>query len=176
MVVNRGFSVGALTENRRLFMLKRKTRNILFTSLIAVLLVTTVIAFLKIGKLEKTKDLGLTAYEIGTLNEADGKEAKSDFAFRTDYQKAAKFNKITLAEDADITYVIYYFNADKKFIGKSNALSAETTELPSTQTVGSATENVRYYRVVAIVPDTKDEVTLLNLSSYAKQITVTVNK
>ena len=157
-------------------MLTRNVKRILVGLAVILALVLAIVALSKIGKLEKTKDLGLTAFEIGTLNEADGKEAKSDFAFRTDYQKAAKFNKITLADDADITYVIYYFNADKKFIGKSNALSAETTELPSTQTVNSATENVRYYRVVAIVPDTKDEVTLLNLSSYAKQITVTVNK
>jgi hypothetical protein len=157
-------------------MLKRKTRSLLLTVIIAVLLVTTVVAFVKISKIEKTKDLGVTAFEIGMLNAEDGKEAKSDFALRSSYQKADKFNKITLAEDADVTYQIFYFNADKKFIGKSNALSAETTELTKTFTVSGATENVRYYRVVVIVPDTKDEVTILNMGTYLKQITVTVNK
>lgn len=157
-------------------MLKRKTRSLLLTVIIAVLLVTTVVAFVKISKIEKTKDLGVTAFEIGMLNAEDGKEAKSDFALRSSYQKADKFNKITLAEDADVTYQIFYFNADKKFIGKSNALSAETTELTKTFTVSGATENVRYYRVVVIVPDTKDEVTILNMNSYLKQITVTINK
>lgn len=157
-------------------MLKRKTRSLLLTVIIAVLLVTTVVAFVKISKIEKTKDLGVTAFEIGILNAEDGKEAKSDFALRSSYQKADKFNKITLAEDADVTYQIFYFNADKKFIGKSNALSAETTELTKTFTVSGATENVRYYRVVVIVPDTKDEVTILNMNSYLKQITVTINK
>ncbi len=157
-------------------MLKRKTRSLLLTVIIAVLLVTTVVAFVKISKIEKTKDLGVTAFEIGMLNAEDGKEAKSDFALRSSYQKADKFNKITLAEDADVTYQIFYFNADKKFIGKSNALSAETTELTKTFTVSGATENVRYYRVVVIVPDTKDEVTILNMGTYLKQITVTINK
>ena len=157
-------------------MLQRKTRSLLLTVIIAVLLVTTVVAFVKISKIEKTKDLGVTAFEIGMLNAEDGKEAKSDFALRSSYQKADKFNKITLAEDADVTYQIFYFNADKKFIGKSNALSAETTELTKTFTVSGATENVRYYRVVVIVPDTKDEVTILNMGTYLKQITVTINK
>lgn len=157
-------------------MLKRKTRSLLLTVIIAVLLVTTVVAFVKISKIEKTKDLGVTAFEIGMLNAEDGKEAKSDFAIRSSYQKADKFNKITLAEDADVTYQIFYFNADKKFIGKSDALSAETTELTKTFTVSNATENVRYYRVVVIVPDTKDEVTILNMGTYLKQITVTINK
>lgn len=157
-------------------MLTRKVKRIMVGLAVILALVLAIVALSKIGKLEKTKDLGLTSFEIGTLNASDGKEAKSNFAFRTDFQKAAKFNKIELAEDADVTYVIYYYNADKKFIGKSNALSVATTELPATQTVGSATENVRYYRVAVLVPDTKDEVTLLNLNSYAKQITITVNK
>ena len=143
---------------------------------VALALVLGVVAVVKIGKIEKTKDLGVTAFELGTLNAEDGKEAKSDFAIRSLYQKADKFNKITLAEDADVTYQIFYFNADKKFIGKSNALSAETTELADKFTVSGATENVRYYRVVVIVPDTKDEVTILNMGKYLEQITVTINK
>lgn len=157
-------------------MLTAKVRRIIIGVAVVLALVLAIVAMAKIGKIEKTKELGLTSFEIGTLNASDGKEAKSNFAFRTDYQKSAKFNKIELAEDADVTYVIYYYNADKKFIGKSNALSAATTELPATQTVDSASENVRYYRVAVLVPDTKDEVTLLNLNSYVKQITITVNK
>lgn len=157
-------------------MLTARVKRI-FIGLAAVLaLVLGVVAVVKVGKIEKTKDLGVTAFEIGMLNAEDGKEAKSDFALRSSYQKADKFNKITLVEDADVTYQIFYFNADKKFIGKSNALSAETTELTKTFTVSNATENVRYYRVVVIVPDTKDEVTILNMNSYLKQITVTINK
>lgn len=157
-------------------MFTAKVKRILIGIAAVLALILGIVAVVRIGKIEKTKELGLTSFEIGTLAEADGKEAKSDYAIRSKMQKADKFNKITLADDADVTYVIYYFNADKKFIGKSNALSAETAELATKFTVNSATENVRYYRVVVLVPDTKDEVTLLNMNNYLKQITVTVNK
>lgn len=100
-------------------MFTTKVKRILIGIAAVLALILGIVAVVRIGKIEKTKDLGLTAYEIGTLSETDGKEAKSDFAIRTKMQKADKFNKITLADDADVTYVIYYFNADKKFIGKS---------------------------------------------------------
>lgn len=157
-------------------MFTAKVKRMLIGIAAMLALILGIVAVVRIGKIEKTKELGLTSFEIGALAAADGKETKSDYAIRSKMQKADKFNKITLAEGADVTYAIYYFNADKKFIGKSNALSAETTELETKFTVDSATENVRYYRVVVLVPDTKDEVTLLNMNNYLKQITVTVNK
>lgn len=157
-------------------MLTRKLKRILMGVIVALLAVLVVVALVKIGKMEKTKELGVTSYTIGTISETDGKDAKSTNALRSDYQKAAKFNKIELAENADVTYQIFYYNADKKFIGKSAELTSETTELSKTFTVDSATENVRYYRVVIKVPSDKDDVTLLNKGEYVKQLTVTVNK
>lgn len=157
-------------------MLSRKLKKIALCVVIAALAMASVVAFVKIGKLEKTKDVGTLSYSIGTINEQDGKEAKSEHALRTKHLSADKFNKIVIQDKPDVTYQIFYYNADKKFIGKSADLSADTTELEKTQTVETATENVKYFRVVIKVTDTAKKVTIFNMNKYVKQVTVTLNK
>lgn len=157
-------------------MLSRKLKKIALCVVIAALAMASVVAFVKIGKLEKTKDVGTLSYSIGTINEEDGKEAKSEHALRTKHLSADKFNKIVIQDKPDITYQIFYYNADKKFIGKSADLSADTTELEKTQTVETATENVKYFRVVIKVTDTAKKVTIFNMNKYVKQVTVTLSK
>ena len=144
--------------------------------LIAALVTAVVVAFVKISKIEKTKDVGTLSYSIGSLNADDGKEIKDEHSLRTKHLSADKFNKIDIKDKADVTYQIFYYNADKKFIGKSEDLSADTTELPATQTVNETTENVKYFRVVVKVTDTSKKVTVFNISKYVKQVTVTLNK
>ena len=157
-------------------MLSRNLKKIALCVVIAALAMASVVAFVKIGKLEKTKDVGTLSYSIGTINEQDGKEAKSEHALRTKHLSADKFNKIVIQDKPDVTYQIFYYNADKKFIGKSVDLSADTTELEKTQTVETATENVKYFRVVIKVTDTAKKVTIFNMNKYVKQVTVTLNK
>ena len=157
-------------------MLSRKLKKIALCGVIAALAMASVVAFVKIGKLEKTKDVGTLSYSIGTINEQDGKEAKSEHALRTKHLSADKFNKIVIQDKPDVTYQIFYYNADKKFIGKSVDLSADTTELEKTQTVETVTENVKYFRVVIKVTDTAKKVTIFNMNKYVKQVTVTLNK
>lgn len=157
-------------------MLSRKLKKIALCVVIAALAMASVVAFVKIGKLEKTKDVGTLSYSIGTINEQDGKEAKSEHALRTKHLSADKFNKIVIQDKPDVTYQIFYYNADKKFIGKSADLSADTTELEKTQTVETVTENVKYFRVVIKVTDTAKKVTIFNMNKYVKQVTVTLSK
>lgn len=157
-------------------MLSRNLKKIALCVVIAALAMASVVAFVKIGKLEKTKDVGTLSYSIGTINEQDGKEAKSEHALRSKHLSADKFNKIVIQDKPDVTYQIFYYNADKKFIGKSADLSADTTELEKTQTVETVTENVKYFRVVIKVTDTAKKVTIFNMNKYVNQVTVTLNK
>lgn len=157
-------------------MLSRKLKKIALCVVIAALAMASVVAFVKIGKLEKTKDVGTLSYSIGTINEQDGKEAKSEHALRSKHLSADKFNKIVIQDKPDVTYQIFYYNADKKFIGKSADLSADTTELEKTQIVETVTENVKYFRVVIKVTDTAKKVTIFNMNKYVNQVTVTLNK
>lgn len=157
-------------------MLSRKLKKIALCVVIAALAMASVVAFVKIGKLEKTKDVGTLSYSIGTINEQDGKEAKSEHSLRSKHLSADKFDKIVIQDKPDVTYQIFYYNADKKFIGKSADLSADTTELEKTQTVETVTENVKYFRVVIKVTDTAKKVTIFNMNKYVKQVTVTLSK
>ncbi len=157
-------------------MLSRNLKKIALCVVIAALAMASVVAFVKIGKLEKTKDVGTLSYSIGTINEQDGKEAKSEHALRSKHLSADKFNKIVIQDKPDVTYQIFYYNADKKFIGKSADLSADTTELEKTQSVEKVTENVKYFRVVIKVTDTAKKVTIFNMNKYVNQVTVTLNK
>ena len=154
----------------------KKIKRVLIWVLLGALVVASVVAFVKIGKMEKTKDVGVTSYSIGSLNADDGKEIKDERSLRSKILSADKFNKIDIKDKADVTYQIFYYNADKEFIGKSEELSADTTELPATQTVQSATENVAYFRIVIKVTDTEKKVTIFNMNKYVKQVTVTLNK
>lgn len=154
----------------------RKFKKIMLWVLIAALVTAVVVAFVKISKIEKTKDVGTLSYTIGSLNADDGKEIKDEHSLRSKHLSADKFNKIDIKDKADVTYQIFYYNADKKFIGKSEDLSADTTELPAMQTVGEATENVKYFRVVVKVTDTSKKVTIFNMNKYVKQVTVTLSK
>lgn len=157
-------------------MLSRKLKKIALCVVIAALAMASIVAFVKIGKLEKTKDVGTLSYSIGSLNADDGKEIKDEHSLRSKHLSADKFNKIDIKDKADVTYQIFYYNADKKFIGKSADLSADTTELEKTQTVETVTENVKYFRVVIKVTDTAKKVTIFNMNKYVKQVTVTLNK
>ena len=154
----------------------RKFKKIMLWVLIAALFTAVVVAFVKISKIEKTKDVGTLSYTIGSLNADDGKEIKDEHLLRSKHLSADKFNKIDIKDKADVTYQIFYYNADKKFIGKSADLSADTTELEKTQIVETATENVKYFRVVIKVTDTAKKVTIFNMNKYVKQVTVTLNK
>lgn len=87
-----------------------------------------------------------------------------------------KNNYLFKGDKPDVTYQIFYYNADKKFIGKSADLSADTMELEKTQTVETVTENVKYFRVVIKVTDTAKKVTIFNMNKYVNQVTVTLNK
>ena len=144
-------------------MLSRKLKKIALCVVIAALAMASVVAFVKIGKLEKTKDVGITSI-------------KDEHALRSKHLSADKFNKIVIQDKPDVTYQIFYYNADKKFIGKSADLSADTTELEKTQTVETVTENVKYFRVVIKVTDTAKKVTIFNMNKYVNQVTVTLNK
>lgn len=157
-------------------MLSRKTKRIISVIAILIALALGIFAAVKINKLEKTKNLGLTAYTIGGIGETDGKEASSDYALRTDYLEAAKFNKITLADKADVTYQVFYYDVEKNFVGKTDVQSAELNEISKTVTVSGASVNVKYFRVLVKIPESKDKVTLLNKNTYVKQITVTLDK
>ena len=123
----------------------------------------------KAANKDKAETLGNISYEIGAFDVTDGAEKADDHSLRSKLIDAKRFESAELSADAKVTYTLFYFNADKEFIGKSEALTAKTTELPATQKVG-----VRYFRLVITIPESEEKATLLNKGNYVKQLTVTL--
>lgn len=128
----------------------------------------------KAANKDKAETLGNISYEIGAFDVTDGAEKADDHSLRSKLIDAKRFESAELSADAKVTYTLFYFNADKEFIGKSEALTANTTELPATQKVGEITENVRYFRVLISVPQDEDKVTVFNKGNFVKQLTLTL--
>lgn len=154
--------------------MSRKLKGILSAIGILLALALGIFAAVKIGKLEKTKELGASAYSIGSINDK-GAEIDSDYALRTGYLEAAKFNSIKLCEKPDISYKVFYYDADKAYLSTAVCVS-DLNEIAETITIEGITKNVRYFRVVLVIPDGTEKVTLFNKGDYVKQVTVTLNK
>lgn len=129
-----------------------------------------------VNKQTTTKELGVLSYEVGGLSETDGTEVDNDYRLRTNFKAADKFEKIEIAEDATITYSVFYYNAEKKLIGKTEDLKEDKTTLPLTQTVEDKAEEVKYFRVVIKPNEEKEKITFFNKGDYTKQLTVTLSK
>lgn len=155
--------------------MSRKLKGFLSAIGILVALALGIFAAVKIGKLEKTKELGTTSFAIGSIDEK-GAEIESDYALRTGFLEADKFNSIVLAEKSEISYIVYYYDADKTFLSKTSVNLSDLNGIPEKVTANEIDTLVKYFRVVVRVPEAKDKVTVFNKGDYVKQITITLNK
>ena len=62
---------------------KNKVFLIILYVAMTLVIASVCFAFIKIGKIEKTKKLKTSAYTIGIIADEDGTDAKSDYALRT---------------------------------------------------------------------------------------------
>lgn len=154
--------------------MSRKLKGFLSAIGILVALALGIFAAVKIGKLEKTKELGTTSFAIGSIDEK-GAEIESDYALRTGFLEADKFNSIKLCDEPEITYKLFYYDADKKYLSTVVGVS-DLNEIAKTVTVNELTKTVKYFRVVLVIPEAKDKVTVFNKGDYVNQVTITLNK
>lgn len=151
--------------------MRNKTKNMLIVGAIILAFVMIAGLFAKIGNMETNKNLGVTSYAVGAINDS-GKVIDSELSIYTkDYHKI-KDAKITLSDDATISYRLYYYTEDKTFVSKSDSFTADydTTKTPATAV---------YFRVV-IVPAQVDgeavKINALGMNKYVNQIKITVAK
>ena len=115
---------------------------------------------------EKTTELASYKYSICALT-AEGELDKEDkSAIVSDLLDVSKLESIEVAEDAEVSVYVYWYDEDGEFL-----TSEEVTE---TFTVSETAAKFR----VAIKPldDEDGEVSLLEKSAYAKPVTVTLKK
>lgn len=149
-------------------MTKKKTKLWLIIVSLALTLITaiSIITAVKLNDSIKTKEIGWTSYSIGSLNVETGKLEESRYSIRTEDYITLDGFICEISEDAEITYRLFFYDKDKAFIEASDDL---------TDDFSTVVENAKYVRIV-ITPITDVEFSLTNISTYAKQLTVTVNK
>ena len=125
--------------------------------------------FIMLDRQTTVTEIGAEAYIIGTLDD-EGAKADGDTSIVTRNAVTTDGLKVEIADDADVTYTIYFYGSEDEFISKTEALSADFD--------GSAIpENAETAKIV-ITPtaDEDGKVDLTEVLGYAGQVTVTVNR
>lgn len=142
----------------------------IITLLVGLALVGAVIGLaVKLNRQTTTTTLGGEAYSIGTLTDDAGEYAKGDTAIYT--RKAIKTDglKVVPDKDAKITYRLFFYDKDGKFISATEASSAKFNgDIPT------GAESVKI--MITPTEDEDGKVSLVEVLGYANQLTVTVNR
>lgn len=124
--------------------------------------------FVKLDRQTTTTTIGGEAYSIGLIDEK-GDNADGNTAIYLRNAITTDGLKIELADKAEITYQLFFYDKAGDFISASEELTADFNgEIPE------GAESVR----IMITPTADDdgEVTFTEVLGYAAQLTVTVNK
>ena len=125
--------------------------------------------FVMVDRQTTVTEIGAEAYIIGTLDD-EGAKADGDTSIVTRNAVTTDGLKVEIADDADVTYTIYFYGSEDEFISKTDALTEDFD--------GSAIpENAETAKIV-ITPtaDEDGKVDLTEVIGYAGQVTVTVNR
>lgn len=155
----------ALSKHKASDMVKWVITFLLLLGLIA----TTVTLFVKLDRQTTVTEIGAEAYMIGALDD-EGAKADGDTSIVTRNAITTDGLKVKIADDAEVTYTIYFYGSEDEFISKTDALTEDFD--------GSAIpENAETAKVV-ITPtaDEDGKVDLTEVLGYAGQVTVTVNR
>lgn len=138
-------------------------------SLVVIALIASVIAlFVKLDRQTTTTVIGGEAYSIGAIDER-GVYKEADTSIYTRKMIDVDGLDIKVADKAEVTYTLFFYDKDNVFISATEALATNYTATPPA--------TAEYVRVMITPTADKDgKVTLTEVLGYANQITVTVNK
>ena len=137
--------------------------------LVIGLIGAVVTLFVMLDRQTTVTKIGAEAYTIATLDDS-GEQTDGDTSIVTRNAVTTDGLKVAIADDATVTYALYFYDADGEFVSKTEALSADFD--------GSAIpENAETAKIV-ITPtaDEDGKVDLTEVLGYAGQVTVTVNR
>ena len=115
--------------------------------------------------------VGGEVYSVGVISAETGDvDSKKDTSIYTRKDLSVDGLKCTLEKDAKITYQIFYYDKDGKFISASGMLSADFDGKGIPETAKTCK--------IMITPtnDEDGKVSLVEVLGYAAQLTVVVNK
>lgn len=125
--------------------------------------------FVMLDRQTTVTEIGAEAYTIAALDDS-GEQTDGDTSIVTRNAVTTDGLKVVIADDATVTYALYFYDADGEFVSKTADLSADFD--------GSAIpENAESAKIV-ITPtaDEDGKVDLTEVLGYAGQVTVTVNR
>lgn len=130
---------------------------------------SVVTLFIQVDRNTTVTQIGAEAYKIAALDDS-GEEAESDKSIVTRDAFTTDGLKIELADDAAVSYELYFYDADGEFVSKTGALTADYdgSTVPET----AATVKV----VITPTEDEDGKVTLTEVFGYASALTITVNR
>lgn len=137
--------------------------------LVIGLIGAVVTLFVMLDRQTTVTQIGAEAYTIAALDDS-GEQTDGDTSIVTRNAVTTDGLKVEIADDATVTYALYFYDADGEFVSKTADLSADFD--------GSAIpENAETAKIV-ITPtaDEDGKVDLTEVLGYAKQVTITVNK
>ena len=125
--------------------------------------------FVMLDRQTTVTKIGAEAYTIATLDDS-GEQTDGDTSIVTRNAVTTDGLKVAIADDATVTYALYFYDADGEFVFKTVDLSAgfDGSAIP---------ENAETAKIV-ITPtaDEDGKVDLTEVLGYAGQVTVTVNR
>ena len=137
--------------------------------LVIGLIGVVVTLFVMLDRQTTVTQIGAEAYTIAALDDS-GEQTDGDTSIVTRNAVTTDGLKVEIADDATVTYALYFYDADGEFVSKTADLSADFD--------GSAIpENAETAKIV-ITPtaDEDGKVDLTEVLGYAEQVTITVNK
>ncbi len=153
---------------------KRTTKSkvtCILTILLILALVGAVIGLAVKVSRSASAELGGEAYSVGIIDAATGDvDSKKDTSIYTRKGLKADGLKCTLEKDAKITYQIFFYDKDEKFISATETLSADFDG----KGIPEKAETCRI--MITPTADEDNKVSLVEVLGYAAQLTVIVNK
>lgn len=149
---------------------KNLVKNVFLFGAIGLLTAGVVALGVNAVQNEPTKTLNSTHYAVGTIDATTGANADSNLSFRMKDMQTTDGLVIDIKENAKITYDIYFYNADKEFVGIQEDITIDFT-------AENVADGYEFFRI-AITPNQVDGenvvCTLLNKITYTtNQISVT---
>lgn len=137
--------------------------------LVIGLIGAVVTLFVMLDRQTTVSEIGAEAYTIAALDDS-GEQTDGDTSIVTRNAVTTDGLKVAIADDATVTYALYFYDEDGEFVSKTADLSADFD--------GSAIpENAETAKIV-ITPtaDEDGKVDLTEILGYVGQVTVTVNR
>lgn len=92
--------------------------------LVIGLIGAVVTLFVMLDRQTTVTEIGAEAYVIGTLDD-EGAKADGDTSIVTRNAVSTDGLKVDIADDAEVTYTIYFYGSEDEFISKTDALTAD---------------------------------------------------